>query len=91
MCVMSMVMDHYQDKWGRYAPNPTVAPNIFPYPIPAPATVGITPEEIAEFKKLLDRAREYDRTHNQPDCELDSKKENLKNLAKDLGVEIEFV
>jgi len=48
-------------------------------------------QEIDEFRRLLERAREYDRKNNQPDCELEEKRRKLKDLAKELGVEIEFV
>lgn len=50
----------------------------------------ITPEEIAEFRRLLKRAREYDRRNNEPDCELEEKKARLRDLAKELGVTITF-
>ncbi len=92
MCVVSMVMDHYHDKWWRLfpPPQPWVAPAMPPAaPLqPAPA---ISPAEVDEFRRLLERAREYDRLHNQPDCELDEKREKLRKLARDLGVEIAFV
>ena len=38
----------------------------------------------------LDRAREYDKAHNQPDCELSEKQEALKKIARECGVEIVF-
>ena len=44
-----------------------------------------------EFRKLLERAREYDRRHNQPDCELESKRQEILRLAESLGVKIDFV
>jgi hypothetical protein len=76
---MSMVMDHFHDKWKLY-------------PTPEPAgPPAITPAEIEEFRKLLERAREYDRRMNQPDCELDEKRLALKQLARALGVEIVFL
>lgn len=51
---------------------------------------AITPAEIQEFRDLLQRAREYDQKNNQPDCELDSKKQKLRELAEAMGVTIEF-
>jgi hypothetical protein len=83
MCVVSMVMDHYQDKWKPLLSTSPLAP--------LSATPPITAAEIEEFRRLLERAREYDRRHGQPDCELDEKKENLRRLAKYLGVEIAFL
>lgn len=87
MCVVSMVMDHYYEKWGQFTnPNPPVF-----FPVAVPAIPTITPEEIAELKKLLERAREYDRKNNEPDCELAEKRDRVKKLAEELGVKIDFV
>lgn len=81
MCVVSMVMDHQLDKWReQYPPGKvTVLPNL-----PSQA-------EIDEFRRLLERAREYDRRNNEPDCENDGKKRLLLDMAKQLGVDISFI
>lgn len=98
MCVYSMIVDHYSDKWQEYitGPRPFVPlpanqwmPGVWPA-TPA-VTPTITPEEIAEFRKLLERAREYDKKNNEPDCELESKKQRLLKLAEELGVKIDFL
>lgn len=94
MCVYSMIVDHFGDKWDRRVDpwreaspyrQPITEPT-FP-PVPKPT---ITPEEIAEFKELLKRAREYDKKNQEPDCELEEKKERIRKLAEELGVKIEF-
>lgn len=108
LCVYSMVMDHYRDKWTNppytapitptfpyqpdvlpSVPDPVVLPNLIPYP--APATKPITEEEIKELRELLERAREYDRRNNEPDCELEEKKREIKELAEKHGVKIDFL
>lgn len=73
MCVYSMVVDHFQEKWEprRY------------WPVEA---ISIRPSELVEFRQLLERARKYDEAHNEPDCELAEKKEKLLRLAEELGV-----
>lgn len=94
MCTVSMIMDHYYDKWYPLLPPTSPLPTPLtplPVPVPVPVVPLITPEEIEEFRKLLDRAREYDRKNNEPDCELYEKKQRLRELAKELGVEIAFV
>lgn len=83
MCVVSMIYDHYYDKFREWNDRLT-PPTYLLAPMPTQA-------EIDEFRKLLDRAREYDRKHNQPDCELEEKKQKLLKLAKDLGIDISFV
>jgi hypothetical protein len=89
MCVVSMVMDHYLDKWKLTPPVfPLPSPTPSPFYVPAPA---VTPGEVEELRRLLDRAREYDRRHSQPDCELEEKRQALRKLAELLGVAIDFV
>lgn len=86
MCVSSMVMNHYHNKWHRppyYPPEPRV-PGV-------PFVSPITPAEIAEFRSLLRKAREYDAKHHEPDCELDEKQQKILELANALGVDVSFV
>lgn len=88
MCVYSLVVDHYSDKWQDYVNKPVPQPFVT---VPVPTYQFPTAEEIAEFRKLLDRAREYDKRNSEPDCELEAKKERIRKLAAELGVEVGFV
>ena len=91
MCVYSMIMDHYTDKWKDRLPHQTLPPvEIFPPIVPSVPVPFITKEEVEEFRKLLERAKEYDKKNNEPDCELEEKKETLRKLAKQLGIDITF-
>jgi len=90
-------MDHYWDKWRPLPlptpPQPVIIPN-YPYQYqqpPTPMEPLISQAEIEEFRKLLERARLYDKEHNQPECELAEKKERIKKLAKELGVDLVFL
>lgn len=84
MCVVSMVMDHYRERWEPLRRQwPTFTPNTNTEP-------AISDEEIREFRKLLDRARKYDKENGEPDCELDEKKAALKAIADKLGIDISF-
>lgn len=83
MCVVSMVSDYYREQW-----EPRTQPTWVPTIIGEPA---VTDAEIREFRKLLERAREYDRRTGQPDCELAEKKAALKAIAEKLGIDISFV
>ncbi len=93
MCVVSMVMDHYTDEWGRRLPRrpgPYEVP-YWPQPLgPQPMTPQELEEEARKFKDLIDRAKEYDRKNNEPDCELDEKRKALKKIADELGIKITF-
>jgi hypothetical protein len=50
----------------------------------------IPQEDIDEFYRLLERAREYDKRHNEPECELEEKKARLIKLADELGITLEW-
>lgn len=89
MCAVSMIMQHYEDKWRPLLEEHARQPiSILPPVVYVPP---ISQGEIDEFRKLLERAREYDRKHNQPDCELDEKRQTIKKIAEQLGVEVAFV
>lgn len=48
-------------------------------------------DDIPLFKDLLERARQYDIDNNEPDCELQEKKQRILDLAEELGIEIDFL
>jgi hypothetical protein len=77
-----MIVDAKLGTWQeRYFPT---YPPLNPSPMPTQA-------EIDEFRRLLERAREYDKQHGEPDCELEEKRQRIKELADKLGVKVEFV
>lgn len=90
MCVMSMIGDHYGDRWRQ---NPAVLP---------PQTFVIAPQvsreefdalrlEVEEMKALLIRAKRYDEEHGEPGCEMDEKLVILRRVAELVGVDLEDV
>lgn len=85
MCVVSMIMQYYHDKW-QSAPYWINVPGTLSPPVVNPPTQA----EIDEFRKLLDRAREYDKRNNEPDCENGDKKAALKALAEQWKIDISF-
>lgn len=109
MCVVSLITDHYADKWRDRLPNtlPGTGDPLYPQWLPppqpktptnqsmdvealkkmlAPKEPAITQEEIAEFRALLARAREYDARNNEPACEMREKQDALIAVAKALGL-----
>lgn len=102
MCVFSMVTEHYIDKLSPYVvpqiPPDFIQPFVEPIQLAFTLKTELTREEIdqfrrdmVEFKALLERARDYDRRNNQPDCELDSKRQMIKAIAAALGLDVSFV
>lgn len=90
MCTVSMVMDHYGEKWGQWTQiGWPYQPNVFPPAVPPEPR--ISQAEIDEFRSLLERARRYDKEHGEPDCELNAKKMRILALADELGVAIDFL
>ncbi len=88
MCIYSYVVDQKFDEWEKYLnKHKDVNPMPLPY-IPIPQLPS--QEEINEFHELLRRARKYDKKHNEPDCEVEEKKEKLRKLAQELGITIDF-
>ena len=78
MCTVSMVIDHYQKVWPEW-------------PVPNnDYELQQLRKRVDEMEQLLKRAKIYDIENDQPDCELESKKQTLQELADEYGVEIHF-
>lgn len=100
MCVYSLVVDHFTDKWRPYVPAwPPEGTGGNGIGVPPNITIGITSpltqaeidqfrRDVAEFKILLERAREYDRRNNEPECESDEKLTILKKIAAALDIDL---
>lgn len=83
MCVYSMIVDHYTEKWSHWLP-------VNPSPTPPLVSPLLTPSELDDFGSLLRRAVRYDDDNAQSDCELEAKKEKLRDLARQLGARLTF-
>lgn len=87
MCTVSMIGDHYRDKWGGGGIGQG-------FPFGQYATqqdLDALRREVLEMKELLKRAVEYDKTNNQPHCENEQKLAVLRAVAKSLGVSLDDV
>lgn len=141
MCVVSLVGEHYSDKFNEYPwlkpyiqPNNPLnpgtgtnpwqqpftgpVPNVVPMPHIEPIPQKVTDDYIKwlddyikhdrpaptrkEFedlqknfdnlkKEVLERAAEYDKRNNEPDCEVEEKVNLLRQVAKLVGVNIEIL
>jgi hypothetical protein len=89
MCVVSMVGDHFQDKWNQYPYvdllNKAQLGNITRWEFEE------LKKEVKEMKDLLVKAKIYDTQHNEPDCEIEDKMKFLKECAKLVGIDLDDI
>lgn len=95
MCVVSMVGDHYADRWQRYVLPPSPLnpfPSVTQIEVPVSrAEFEALKREVEDMKALLKRAKKYDEETGQPDCEVDDKVALLKRVAEAVGVDLSEV
>lgn len=89
MCVVSMIGDHYNDKWNQppYQQifTSTNLSNI------SRAEFDALKKEVEEMKQLLIKAKIYDEKNNEPNCEIEEKMETLRKIAELMGVDLNDV
>ena len=91
MCVVSMIGDHYSDKWrDRYPIRPD--PIGWPWPNQTVTDEQVSKrefdalrKEVEEMKALLKRAIKYDEVNHEPHCEVEEKMELLRRVANAVG------
>jgi len=97
MCVASNIGDYWRDQLPTKPYYPAIQPYIAPTPpiIIAPAIsreeFDALKRDVEELKKLLTAAKHYDEATGQPDCELESKIELIKKVAKLVGVSMDDI
>jgi hypothetical protein len=89
MCVVSMVGDHFQDKWNQYPFNDLI--NKAQQSTISRYEFEELKKEIKEMKDLLVKAKIYDTQHNEPDCEVEDKMKFLKECAKLVGIDLDDI
>ena len=101
MCVVSMVGQHYDEKWWpQIKPQPQQIPfdkttitttDLEKWLTPTKADFDALKKEVEEMKKLLQKALEYDKRNNEPHCEMENKVALLKKVAELVGVSLEDI
>lgn len=86
MCVVSMVGDHFNDKW-----KDRQFPGFLPPNDVQRVEFELLRAEVKEMKELLLKAVEYDKRNNEPHCEMEEKVALLKKVAELVGVSLEDV
>ena len=87
MCVVSMVGDHYNEKWNKpdYSQIFNNLGNITRQEFDA------LKKEVEEMKELLKRAKIYDEVNNEPNCEMENKVATLRKIAELFGVDLDEI
>ena len=86
MCVVSMVGEHYSDKWRQpdyqrqFDHINTITRDEF----------ESLKKEVLEMKELIKKAAEYDKQNNEPHCENPEKVKLLKQIADLFGIELDL-
>lgn len=88
MCTVSMISDHYMDKWNNPTPQQWVITNP---PEVSREEFDELKRDVLEMKELLKRAKKYDEENGEPDCEIEEKMELLRRVAKLVGVDLNDV
>lgn len=95
-----MVGDHYNDKWKQPQWTGIISNVTYDPPI---SNVTYDPSQVSkkdfdalkkdveEMKKLLERALDYDKRNNEPNCEMEEKVALLKKVAELVGVNLEDI
>lgn len=85
MCTVSMIGEHFGEKFTQ--PD---YPQIWTRPAAAVSREEFDRlrADVEEMKKLLLRAKDYDRRSGQPDCEMADKVALLKKVAEFVGVDL---
>lgn len=100
MCVVSMIGDHYQNKfdpWKDMLPEPkqpfipSTIPNNTKLEFVDRAAFEQLKRDVIEMKELLKRALEYDKKQRQPHCENSEKLDLLRKVAAAVGVSLEDI
>jgi hypothetical protein len=78
--------EKFPDKWPHFNPPPTYIPIQIPN-----WEIEALRKEVAELRKLLKAAKEFDSATGQPDCEMEQKVKLIKDIARLVGVNMEDV
>ncbi len=92
MCVLSMVGDHYSDKWRepyREFIQPVQWSPTYTIPQVSREEFDALKTQVEELVALMKRAKRYDADNHEPDCETDEKMAVLRQVAKLVGVDLD--
>ena len=87
MCVVSMIGDHFNDKFKQpyYQQIWTTSGH------PTQEEFDELKNQVEEMKALLKKAKIYDEENNEPNCEMEDKMALLRKVAEAVGVDLDDV
>lgn len=95
MCVVSMVGDFFDEHWKQKpwvsSPNNPNESYKIDFTLVTRAEFEALKTEVRILKELLVKAKEYDTKNNEPNCSMEHKVKLLKEIAKQLGVELDGI
>lgn len=91
MCVVSMVGDHYTDKWQPWNQKIDNSGLNNYFNNVSRKEFDDLKKEVIDMKELLIKAKEYDKINNEPNCEIEGKVELLKKIADLVGVDLKEI
>lgn len=84
MCAVSMVTDH----WGeRFLHEPVITTSLLGELQISRAEFDALKKEVEHMKQLLIKAKLYDESSNEPNCEMEEKVDMLRKIAAAVGVD----
>ncbi len=90
MCTVSMIGDHYGDKF-RSLPTQPWQPGTLQIHKDHSQEIAELRRDIEEMKALLRRALKYDEASGQPECGNDDKIAFLRKVAESVGLSLDDV
>ncbi len=85
MCIYSMIVDQGMRDLDPFIKQP---PQIDWTQVARDQRQDDLERRVAALEEMLRAAKIYDEAFEEPDCELESKKQKIQELADELGVEI---
>lgn len=93
MCVVSMIVDHYGDKWRQPGWQQPPTPGFDALQVHLTQITRLEfdqlKKEVLDMKELIKKALDYDKKNDEPDCQKDEKVQIVKDVAKLVGVSLD--
>lgn len=90
MCTVSMIAEHYRDKFYPQQTSGVLDASMFRAPVTR-AEFDALKRDVEDMKALLVRAKKYDEDNGEPECEMEEKVALVRRVAEAVGVDLSDV